>query len=108
MFMQSSCSIMLNSITNLWNTEHVSELEILFFRSSPNRSIAMGFPGLSSSIFTRGTEACLAHDHELLSPRLAGTWAPHTVGGQPGRSLIFAETQVRHSTIKTISIYYPL
>lgn len=54
----------------------------------------MGFDGLSSSIFSRGTEPCLAHDHELLSSKLTGTWSPQAIGGQPGKSVIFAETQV--------------
>lgn len=39
--------------------------------------------------------SCAAHDHELLRPRIAATWMPHAVGGKPGKSLVFAETQVK-------------
>lgn len=37
----------------------------------------------------------MEHDHETLRPIIVGTWMPEKVGGLPGKSLVFAETQVR-------------
>lgn len=37
---------------------------------------------------------CLEHDHELLRPIIVSTWMPEKVGGLPGKSLVFAESQV--------------
>lgn len=37
---------------------------------------------------------CEEHDHETLRPIIVGTWMPEKVGGLPGKSLVFAETQV--------------
>lgn len=34
------------------------------------------------------------HDETLLMPVILSTWMPEKVGGKPGKSLIFAETQV--------------
>lgn len=39
---------------------------------------------------------CLEHDHETLRPIIVGTWMPEKVGGLPGKSLVFAESQVRN------------
>lgn len=37
---------------------------------------------------------CLEHDHEILRPVIVSTWMPEKVGGLPGKSLVFAESQV--------------
>lgn len=37
---------------------------------------------------------CLEHDHEILRPIIVSTWMPEKVGGLPGKSLVFAESQV--------------
>lgn len=37
---------------------------------------------------------CLEHDHETLRPIIVSTWMPEKVGGLPGKSLVFAESQV--------------
>ncbi|XP_058838920.1 teneurin-a isoform X1 [Topomyia yanbarensis] len=43
---------------------------------------------------------CLEHDHELLKPQLMSTWMPNGVGSMPGRSVIFAETQIVQESIQ--------
>jgi hypothetical protein len=37
---------------------------------------------------------CMDHNHEILHPVVMSTWMPDKVGGMPGKSLVFAETQV--------------
>ena len=37
---------------------------------------------------------CKDHSHEILKPHLTSTWMPNAVGGLPGKSVIFAETEV--------------
>lgn len=46
---------------------------------------------------------CEEHDHETLRPIIVDTWMPEKVGGLPGKSLVFAETQVNLS--KNFSIF---
>nr|XP_029713903.1 teneurin-a isoform X3 [Aedes albopictus] len=43
---------------------------------------------------------CLEHDHELLRPQLTSTWMPNGVGSVPGKSIIFAETQIIQESIQ--------
>lgn len=38
---------------------------------------------------------CLEHDYETLRPIIVSTWMPEKVGGLPGESLVFAESQVK-------------
>jgi hypothetical protein len=47
---------------------------------------------------------CLEHDHETLRPIIVGTWMPEKVGGLPGKSLIFAESQVRSMYFCTLDV----
>ncbi|XP_046486280.1 teneurin-a isoform X2 [Neodiprion pinetum] len=58
---------------------------------SPAVGISMGLFG------ERGP--CLEHDHEILRPIIVGTWMPEKVGGLPGKSLVFAETQIVQESI---------
>lgn len=53
----------------------------------------IGFPGISMGLFS-DHGPCLEHDHELLRPIIVSTWMPEKVGGLPGKSLVFAESQV--------------
>lgn len=53
----------------------------------------IGFPGISMGLFNEHGP-CLEHDHETLRPIIVSTWMPEKVGGLPGKSLIFAESQV--------------
>lgn len=53
----------------------------------------IGFPGISMGLFSEHGP-CLEHDHELLRPIIVSTWMPEKVGGLPGKSLVFAESQV--------------
>ena len=53
----------------------------------------IGFPGLSMGLFSEHGP-CLEHDHETLRPIIVSTWMPEKVGGLPGKSLVFAESQV--------------
>ncbi|XP_055616662.1 teneurin-a isoform X3 [Toxorhynchites rutilus septentrionalis] len=43
---------------------------------------------------------CLEHEHELLKPQLTSTWMPNGVGSMPGKSVIFAETQIVQESIR--------
>uniref|UniRef100_A0A8D8XG00 Tenascin-like protein n=1 Tax=Cacopsylla melanoneura TaxID=428564 RepID=A0A8D8XG00_9HEMI len=45
-------------------------------------------------------EPCLAHDEVVLSPVIVSTWMPEKIGGLPGRSLVFAETQILQESIQ--------
>lgn len=40
---------------------------------------------------------CKEHNHEILKPHLTSTWMPNAVGSLPGKSVIFAETEVSWS-----------
>jgi len=52
-------------------------------------------PAFLSSFLTSGEHGpCMDHDHEMLHPVIMSTWMPDKVGGMPGKSLVFAETQV--------------
>jgi hypothetical protein len=52
-------------------------------------------PVFPSSPLTSGEHGpCMDHDHEMLHPVVMSTWMPDKVGGMPGKSLVFAETQV--------------
>lgn len=53
----------------------------------------IGFPGISMGLFSEHGP-CLEHDHEILRPIIVSTWMPEKVGGLPGKSLVFAESQV--------------
>uniref|UniRef100_A0A1Y1LMI1 Tenascin-like protein n=2 Tax=Photinus pyralis TaxID=7054 RepID=A0A1Y1LMI1_PHOPY len=66
------------------------------------RNPAINFPGVSRSFFDMNggfPESCDDHDSELLKPVITGTWMPDAVGGLPGRSVIFAETQIVQESI---------
>ncbi|XP_046747873.1 teneurin-a isoform X4 [Diprion similis] len=68
------------------------------YRPNQPPSPAVGFPGISMGLFgERGP--CLEHDHEILRPIIVGTWMPEKVGGLPGKSLVFAETQIVQESI---------
>ncbi|KAL7300753.1 hypothetical protein TKK_0006730 [Trichogramma kaykai] len=57
-----------------------------------------GFPGYSGNLFDEHGP-CMKHDHETLRPIIVGTWMPEKVGGLPGKSLVFAETQIVQESI---------
>jgi hypothetical protein len=40
------------------------------------------------------TQVCNEHNYEMLQPHITSTWMPNAIGSMPGRSVIFAETQV--------------
>ncbi|XP_033216143.1 teneurin-a [Belonocnema kinseyi] len=61
-------------------------------------SPAVGFPGFSVGLFGENGP-CVEHDHETLRPIIVGTWMPEKVGGLPGKSLVFAETQIIQESI---------
>lgn len=65
----------------------------------------IGFPGISMGLFSEHGP-CLEHDHELLRPIIVSTWMPEKVGGLPGKSLVFAESQVFFFSIKFLSINF--
>lgn len=37
--------------------------------------------------------------HHKESPQIISTWLPEKIGGMPGKSVIFAETQVKLNTV---------
>ncbi|KAL1116307.1 hypothetical protein AAG570_005802 [Ranatra chinensis] len=43
---------------------------------------------------------CLDHDETLLMPVILSTWMPQKIGGLPGKSLVFAETQMLQESIR--------
>lgn len=65
----------------------------------------IGFPGISMGLFSEHGP-CLEHDHELLRPIIVSTWMPEKVGGLPGKSLVFAESQVFFFSTKFLSINF--
>lgn len=68
-----------------------------FSNSRLSKNPAINFPGVSKSIFNFNGElpvVCLEHNPKNVFPIITGTWMPESVGGLPGRSLIFAESQV--------------
>ncbi|XP_048511845.1 teneurin-a isoform X2 [Athalia rosae] len=72
--------------------------ESVSYRPNQPPSPAVGFPGISMGLFGEHGP-CLEHDHEILRPIIVGTWMPEKVGGLPGKSLIFAETQIVQESI---------
>ncbi|XP_017766143.1 PREDICTED: teneurin-a [Eufriesea mexicana] len=67
-------------------------------KSNQPPSPAVGFPGISMGLFSEHGP-CLEHDHELLRPIIVSTWMPEKVGGLPGKSLVFAESQIVQESI---------
>jgi len=66
----------------------------LYFNSSGLQAWG-SMPAFLSSFLTSGEHGpCMDHDHEMLHPVIMSTWMPDKVGGMPGKSLVFAETQV--------------
>ncbi|XP_023702268.1 teneurin-a isoform X2 [Cryptotermes secundus] len=58
-------------------------------------------PVFPSSPLTSGEHGpCMDHDHEMLHPVVMSTWMPDKVGGMPGKSLVFAETQILQESIR--------
>jgi len=45
---------------------------------------------------------CIDHKE---NPQIVSTWLPEKIGGMPGKSVIFAETQVKLSFVMSF-IYY--
>ncbi|XP_043269073.1 teneurin-a isoform X3 [Venturia canescens] len=58
---------------------------------SPAVGISMGLLGENGP--------CLEHDYEMLRPIIVSTWMPEKVGGLPGESLVFAESQIVQESI---------
>ncbi|XP_033329180.2 teneurin-a transmembrane protein isoform X3 [Megalopta genalis] len=54
--------------------------------------------GISMGLFSEHGP-CLEHDHELLRPIIISTWMPEKVGGLPGKSVVFAESQIVQESI---------
>ncbi|XP_044748405.1 teneurin-a isoform X3 [Coccinella septempunctata] len=76
----------------------ISNLHTSFLARNP----AINFPGVSRSLFGPNgevIETCQDHDPFVLSPIITSTWMPEVVGGVPGRSVIFAETQIVQESI---------
>lgn len=71
-------------------------------------SIAYAFNEKNSTVKERST--CKDHDHELLRPHLTSTWMPNAVGSMSGKSVVFAEAEVRIEFYHhpTLSIKSPL
>ncbi|XP_012287191.1 teneurin-a isoform X2 [Orussus abietinus] len=68
------------------------------YKSHRLPSPAAGFPSLSMGLFGEHGP-CLEHDHETLRPIIVGTWMPEKIGGLPGKSLVFAESQIVQESI---------
>nr|XP_018915751.1 PREDICTED: teneurin-a isoform X2 [Bemisia tabaci] len=80
-------------------TMQLSDDTDLYRENSENPSaLALGAPGLATALHMAGP--CVEHDEELLTPIIMSTWMPEKVGGMPGRSLIFAETQTLQESIQ--------
>ncbi|XP_063223573.1 teneurin-a [Bacillus rossius redtenbacheri] len=63
--------------------------------------ITMNIPGSSIPFFSGDKQSpCFDHDHEYLRPVIMSTWMPEKVGGIPGKSLVFAETQILQESIQ--------
>ena len=56
-------------------------------------SIAYAFYEKNTTIKDKLT--CKDHDHELLRPHMTSTWMPNAIGSMGGKSVIFAEAEVR-------------
>ncbi|XP_015119824.1 teneurin-a [Diachasma alloeum] len=68
------------------------------YKSSQPPTPAVGFPGISMGLL--GDHGpCMEHDHETVRPIIVGTWMPDKVGGLPGKSLVFAESQIVQESI---------
>ncbi|XP_050491043.1 teneurin-a isoform X4 [Bombus huntii] len=67
-------------------------------KSNQPPSPAVGSPGISMGLFSEHGP-CLEHDHELLRPIIVSTWMPEKVGDLPGKSLVFAESQIVQESI---------
>ncbi|XP_066592793.1 teneurin-a [Prorops nasuta] len=68
------------------------------YKSKQPPSPAVGFPGISMGLFSEHGP-CMEHDHEILRPIIVSTWMPEKVGGLPGKSLVFAESQIVQESI---------
>lgn len=56
-------------------------------------SIAYNFNSRNSTV--KEKYFCKDHDHEVLKPHLTSTWMPNAIGSNPGKSVIFAEAEVK-------------
>jgi hypothetical protein len=57
-------------------------------------------PVFPSTPLTSGEHGpCMEHDDEMLHPVVMSTWMPDKVGGMPGKSLVFTETQVSYKDL---------
>ncbi|KAF4518759.1 hypothetical protein B566_EDAN006163 [Ephemera danica] len=54
---------------------------------------------LQPTLPTRYSPPCAEHDHRLMRPVVVSTWMPEKVGGAPGRSRVFSETQILQESI---------
>ncbi|XP_075213771.1 teneurin-a transmembrane protein [Lycorma delicatula] len=60
--------------------------------------LALGAPGLDTALHNVGP--CMDHDDVNLVPVILSTWMPEKVGGHPGQSVLFAETQMLQESIR--------
>ncbi|XP_014290946.3 teneurin-a isoform X3 [Halyomorpha halys] len=65
-----------------------------FRENQPPPALALGLGSLVHNL------PCIDHDETLLMPVILSTWMPEKVGGMPGKSLIFAETQMLQESIR--------
>jgi len=47
---------------------------------------------------------CKDHDHEILKPHMTSTWMPNAIGSMSGKSVIFAEAEVKVYCCSKLSI----
>ncbi|XP_049862885.1 teneurin-a isoform X3 [Schistocerca gregaria] len=83
-------------------TMQLSDDTDIYSENAGSLALGMGVPLSSMPLFSNiaQREPCLDHDHELLRPVVMSTWMPEKVGGIPGRSLVFAETQILQESIR--------
>jgi teneurin len=56
-------------------------------------SVSYSFNEKNSTI--RDNTICKDHDHEVLKPHLTSTWMPNSIGSMSGKSVVFAESEVK-------------
>jgi hypothetical protein len=56
-------------------------------------SVSYSFNEKNSTI--KDNTICKDHDHEVLKHHLTSTWMPNSIGSMSGKSVVFAESEVK-------------
>lgn len=58
-------------------------------------SVSYSFNNNEKNSTIKDNTICKDHDHEVLKPHLTSTWMPNSIGSMSGKSVVFAESEVK-------------